>query len=44
MFVSRGWGKLLRGGRWENLIPGGGGEVVSREGEERLTMLTLPVC
>lgn len=44
MFVSRGMGEAFEGGGWENLIPGGGGEVVSREGEERLTMLTLPVC
>lgn len=44
MFVSRGMGEAFEGGEWENLIPGGGGEVVSREGEERLTMLTLPVC
>ena len=43
MFVSRGMGEAFEGGM-ENLIPGGRGEVVSRGGEERLTMLTLPVC
>ena len=40
MFVSRGMGEAFEGG--------GNGKIyyqgVSREGEERLTMLTLPVC
>lgn len=30
MFVSRGMGEPFEEGRWENFIPGGGGEVVSR--------------
>ena len=43
MFVSRGMGEAFEGGMGK-FNTRGGGEVVSREGEERLTMLTLPVC
>lgn len=36
MFVSRGMGEAFEGGGWENLIPGGGGEVVSRGGRRTI--------